>query len=302
MRITFHQCKVFESIAHEKSITRAAKKMFLTQPAVSNLLKQLEESFNAELTNVVGKTVYLTHAGEKLLDACIDIRHRLEKLEYDLSNLETSDVGSLSITVVTTAKYFIPKLLGNFKKDYPNIRFELHVVNRTAALSRLHENLDDFVIMSQPPKNKSLFIQDFFKDSLVVVASPDSRLADCKKINLEDLSEQEWIMREKGSGTKIAVDKIFKERKIKPNVTMLISNNESIKQLVAANMGISIIPLQSIELELKMGKIVILDVKGFPKKHEWYLVKNRSKEPSPIVNAFLKYIENYDKVNFNNII
>lgn len=300
MRITFHQCKVFESVAHEKSITQAAKKMFLTQPAVSNLIKQLEVTFDTKLIEIVGKTLHLTKAGEKFLEACVDIRHRAEKFEYDLKYLGAKSVGKLVITVVTTAKYFMPRLLGKFKQDYPNVQIELHVVNRMTAIHRLHENIDDFVIMSQPPSKKDFYVSDFFEDSLVVVASAENKLSTCNKISLSDLANHEWIMREKGSGTKIAVDKIFKKHKLTPNVTMLISNNESIKQLVIANMGISIIPLQSIELELKTGKLVILDVRDFPIKHEWYIVKSKAKNDTPVVSTFLKYIENYDKVNIIN--
>lgn len=297
MRITFHQCRVFETVAHEKSITKAAKKIFLSQPAVSNLIKQVEETLGTELIKVVGKTIYLTVAGEKFLAACIDIRHRLEKLDYEITNLNPKKFGKLSICVVTTAKYFVPKLLGEFKKSYPNIKIDLHVVNRRSAITRLKDNLDDFVIMSQPPQDKNLIISDFFQDKLVVVASSSNQLSSLKKVRLKDIENQDWIMREDGSGTKIAVDNILKEKEVQPNISMHISNNESIKQLLIANMGIAIIPLQSIELELKMGYLSILDVIGFPINHEWYLVKRKSRKNSPIVDLFLKYIENYDKVN-----
>jgi len=298
MRITLHQCHVFECVAQQRSITRAAEIMFLTQPAVSNLIRQLETTFETPLIEVIGKCVHVTPAGQLFLVMCQDVRECLAQFNVELEHLKGGLIGKLRVAVVTTAKYFMPKLLGDFKQQYPDVTIELTVTNREDVIQRLKENRDDFVIMSQPPKGLSVTIKDFYEDRLVVAASPHNPLAKKKQVPLPLLKEQSWLIREPGSGTRMAMEQWLRKAKIKLNISMEIGNNESIKQSIMANMGISIIPLQSIELELSVAKLVALKVKGFPVKHEWYMVSNKGKKTSPVTQTFLEFIHQHEHISY----
>ena len=294
MRISVHQLSVFKKVSDEAGITAAAKKLYMTQPAVSNILKSLEAYYECKLIEIIGKKVYLTPSGQKVYDAAVKLEEILQNLETDIKNLNGKLSGKLKISVVSTAKYFMPRLLGAFKKDLmENIEIELKVCNRRQVIERLNNNLDDFVIMSQPPTEKDFIVHDFFEDQLVVAVSASSKLINKTKWHLIDLEKENWVIREPGSGTRIVMQKLFNESNMVPNIIMEVSNNESIKQMILADMGISIVSLQSIEFELDLGLIKILPVVGFPVFHEWYWVCHKGKVQSLLVEKFLTYASSH---------
>ncbi len=273
----------------------------MTQPAVSNILKQLEDYFDCRLIEVVRKKLSLTEEGHKLLDCAQQIRTIIDNTKSEINLIHGIIAGHLRVATVSTAKYFVPRLLGAFKNLYPQVHIELTVKNREQIISRLEHNLDDFVIMSQPPELNTIEKADFYHDQLVVVASVQHRLANKKNMSLKDLKDEAWLMREKGSGTRIAIQSIFKKHRLQPNITMEIDNNESIKQAVMANMGISIISKKSIELELATKHIKILDIQGFPIQYKWFLVKNKQKKLSHVASEFHKFaLSHPDLASFSN--
>jgi DNA-binding transcriptional LysR family regulator len=290
MRVSVHQLIVFKKVVEESGITAAAKQLFMTQPAVSNILKSLEEYYACKLTEVIGKKVYLTPSGEKLFEAANQVEEILTNTETDIKNINGQITGKLKVSAVSTAKYFMPRLLGAFKKSHSqNFEIEFKVCNRKQVIERLSENLDDFVIMSQPPKNSDFIVEDFFEDQLVVAVSSTSDLLKKKSWQLSDLASKSWVIREEGSGTRIVMQKLFDENNMKPNIVMEVGNNESIKQMILADMGISIVSMQSIEFELDLGLIKILPVKCFPIFHEWYWVAHKSKVQSLLVKEFVNF-------------
>lgn len=292
MRLTLHQLEVFESVARHQSVTLAAHDLHMTQPAVSNILKQLEGYYTCKLFEKIGRKLSLTEFGEKLLDGCQDIKTILSNTETELELLKGGLTGTLRISLVSTAKYFLPDLLGPFKQNNPNIHIKLTVDNRKNIIERLQHNADDFVIMSNPPTTQPINSIKFIDDQLVVAASQqfDKRK---KSYNLNDLIEQPWIIRELGSGTRFAMEKIFKRFKLTPNIEMEISDNEAVKQAIIANLGISIISKQSIKFEVKNKLIQILNVNHFPSSHPWYLVTHKNKKLSPIAEKFFDYVQDH---------
>lgn len=290
MKITLHQLNVLQAVKTHRSITAAAQTLHITQPAVSNILKQLELNYDYALTETVGKKVYLTDAGEHLVNAADTINEALEKAASDINALHGKLSGTLTVAIVSTAKYFVPRFLGEFQKIYPAIKIKLAVCNRYDAIEILNNNTSDFVIMSHPPKGAPIIKQIFYEDRLVVVASPDMQIKGRPK-KLKDLVNADWIIREPGSGTRIVMKKLFKQHKMSPNITMEVGNNESIKQLIMANMGISIVSKQSIELELEHQLIKILPLSDFPLIHPWYLVINKGKHINRITREFLEFVK-----------
>lgn len=295
MDVTLHQLNALKAVKANGSITAAAHSLHITQPAVSNIIKQLELSVGYSLTETVGKKVFLTHAGERLVIASESIHEALESAESDISALHGKLSGTMAVTIVSTAKYFVPKLLGEFRQINPAVKIKITVCNREDAIKILKSNASTFLIMSQLPDDIPISKQLFYNDKLAVVASPDMKFKN-KITQLKDLNDENWIIREPGSGTRIVMKKLFKKHKMMPNLTMEIGNNESIKQLIMANMGISIVSMQSIELELKNKLIKILPVTDFPLLHPWYLVMNKGKKVNRVMKEFFHFVQQHDSV------
>lgn len=288
MSITLHQIKVFVEVAECMSVSKAAQRLHMTQPAVSNIIKQLQDHFECNLTDIVGRKLYLTPYGDALLEACHDVLKRIDDAHSEINLIKGTISGTLKVACVSTAKYFIPSLLGKFKVDHPNVRINLTVSNRQGLINRLQDNLDDFTVMSHPPKQISVEAKKFYTDQLIIAAS--SQASNYKKeTDLSDLEDKNWIAREVGSGTRYASEKVFKKYGFSPTYTMEVSDGEAIKQAVIANMGLSVLSKQSVSLELENNLIQALNIKGFPVSHYWYFVHLKGKMLSPLAVNFFKF-------------
>ena len=287
---TLHQLKVFEAIAREGSFTRAAEELFLTQPTVSQQIKQLTKAVGQPLFEQVGKRLYLTDAGQEVLTVCRDVSEKLSQLEMTLANLKGLKQGNLRLSVITTAKYFVPRLLGPFRHRYPGINISLQVTNRQRVLERLGENLDDLYIVGQPPENLDINLRPILENPLVVLAPHNHPLAQEKNISLQRLAEEPFIMRESGSGIRMRVVRFFNENRVPIKVEMEISSNEAIKQAIVGGLGLSVLSRHVLALEGTKGPLTILDVEGFPIQTHWYVVYPASKQLSVVARTFLEYL------------
>jgi LysR family transcriptional regulator, low CO2-responsive transcriptional regulator len=290
-QVTFHQLKVFEVTARRGSFTRAAEELFLTQPTVSIQMKQLTKAVGLPLFEQVGKRLFLTQAGRELLDSCQDIFERLSQFEMTISDLQGLKRGQLRLSVITTAKYVIPRLLGPFCKQYPGIDVSLIVTNHESILERLRDNLDDLYIPSQSPDNIDVHCHSFLDNPLVVLASRNHPLAREKYIPVERLNGEAFIMREPGSGTRQAVEKLLHEHDISIKVRLELGSNEAIKQAVAGGLGISVLSRHCLALEGETGQLVILNVEGFPIERHWHIVYPKGKQLSVVARTFFDYLQ-----------
>jgi LysR family transcriptional regulator, low CO2-responsive transcriptional regulator len=294
-QVTFHQLKVFEVTARRGSFTRAAEELFLTQPTVSIQMKQLTKAIGLPLFEQVGKRLYLTEAGQELLSTCQDIFERLDQFEMTVSDLQGLQKGQLRLSVITTAKYVIPRLLGPFCQQYPGIDVALIVTNHEHILERLKENLDDLYIPSQVPESMDVFSDPFLENPLVVIASRHHPLAGAGYIPLERLNNESFIMREPGSGTRQAVEQLFEAHSISIRVRLELGSNEAIKQAVAGGLGISVLSRHCMALEGQTGQIAILNVEGFPIPRHWHIVHPKGKNLSVVARTFFKYLQSEGK-------
>jgi LysR family transcriptional regulator, low CO2-responsive transcriptional regulator len=290
-QVTFHQLKVFEVTARRGSFTRAAEELFLTQPTVSIQMKQLTKAVGLPLFEQVGKRLFLTQAGRELLDSCQDIFERLSQFEMTISDLQGLKRGQLRLSVITTAKYVIPRLLGPFCSQYPGIDVSLIVTNHESILERLRDNLDDLYIPSQSPDNIDVHCHSFLDNPLVVLASRNHPLAREKYIPVERLNGEAFIMREPGSGTRQAVEKLLHEHDISIKVRLELGSNEAIKQAVAGGLGISVLSRHCLALEGETGQLVILNVEGFPIERHWHIVYPKGKQLSVVARTFFDYLQ-----------
>ena len=280
MHVTFRQLKVFEAVARHLSFTQAAQELHLTQPAVSMQIKQLEESAGLPMFEQLGKKIYLTQAGHEMYHYCRNIASELAAAEETLEQLKGVHRGHLSISVASTANAFATRLLANFAKQHEGISFSLDVTNRATLVRQLENNERDLVIMGRPPQGMDLVTEAFMDNPLVVIAPPDHPLAKQSALSIELLKHEVFVVREQGSGTRIAMERFFHERGIQLETGMEMTSNEAIKQAVEAGL----------ELELETRRLVLLDVKGFPILRHWYVVHRRGKRLSPVAEAFRQFV------------
>lgn len=294
-QVTFHQLKVFEVTARRGSFTRAAEELFLTQPTVSIQMKQLSKAVGLPLFEQVGKKLYLTDAGQQLLDTCHDMFERLEQFEMNVADMQGMKQGKLRLSVISTAKYIIPRLLGPFCQRYPGVDVSLTVTNHERVLDRLRQNLDDLYIPSQAPELIDVNCHSFLDNPLVVLASRSHPLAKESYISIDQLNGQDFIMREVGSGTRQAVETLLNQHEISIRVRLELGSNEAIKQAIAGGLGISVLSRHCLALEGVTGQIVVLNVEGFPIPRHWHLVYPKGKQLSIIAKTFQDYLLNEGK-------
>jgi LysR family transcriptional regulator, low CO2-responsive transcriptional regulator len=287
---TLHQLKVFEATARHGSFTRAAEELFLTQPTVSMQVKQLTKAIGLPLFEQVGKRLYLTDAGRELYSTCQEIFQRLDQLEMTVADLKGMKQGKLRLAVITTTKYFMPRLLGPFCQRYPGIDVSLTVTNHERVIERLANNQDDIYVMSQLPEHLDIKSRAFLENPLVVVAPYDHPLAGEKNISLKRLAEEPFIMREPGSGTRGAFQKLLDSQKLMVKVRLELGSNEAIKQAVAGGLGLSVLSRHTLLPEAANSELTILDVEGFPISRQWYVVYLSGKQLSVVSTTFLDYL------------
>jgi DNA-binding transcriptional LysR family regulator len=290
VHLTLRQLKIFETVARLLNYTRAAEELFLTQPAVSMQVRQLEEALGVTLFEQLGKRIHLTETGQEVLAYARNITQQLDEMEAVLNRIKGLSGGRLRISVATTANYFIPTLLGTFSRSYPEVTISLDVTNRETLLRQLTENAIDLAIMGQPPAELDVEADMFMENPLVIVAPPGHALAKQKKIPLTRLQDEVFLVREPGSGTRIAMERFFAKHDVHIKTGMEVGSNEAIKQSVQAGLGLGLLSQVTIEQELALKRLVVLDVKDFPIMRHWYIVHRRGKRLSAAAEAFKKFV------------
>ncbi|WP_448598715.1 LysR substrate-binding domain-containing protein [Thermoleptolyngbya sp.] len=288
---TLHQLKVFEATARHGSFTRAAEELFLTQPTVSMQVKQLTKAIGLPLFEQVGKRLFLTDAGRELFSTCQEIFGKLEQLEMSIADLKGMKQGRLRLAVITTAKYFLPRLLGPFCQKYPGVDISLTVTNHERVIERLGNNQDDLYVMSQLPENLDIVAHPFLDNPLVVIGPKTHPLAKEKNIPLKRLAEETFIMREPGSGTRRAFQKLLDDQGLSVRVRLELGSNEAIKQAIAGGLGLAVLSSHTIAHDGSMGELMAFDVEGFPIPRKWYVVHLSGKQLSVVASTFLDYLQ-----------
>ncbi|MBI3900495.1 MAG: LysR family transcriptional regulator [Gammaproteobacteria bacterium] len=293
--ITFRQLAIFSSVAANRSFSRAAEDLHLTQPAVSMQVKQLEEWVGLPLFEQVGKRIYLTEAGTTLAHHANAIAQQLRATDEDLAALRGVRVGRLNIGVVNTAKYFAPRLLAEFRRRCPNIELRLNVQNRERTIALLADNQIDLAIMGSAPQEIDTIAEPFAEHPHVFIAMHDHPLANKRRIPPQALFRENFLVREPGSGTRLVTDRYFAEHKLRPTTMLEMDCNETIKQAVMAGMGIAFLSAHAVALELQVGRLARLSVTGTPVVSEWFAVRRTEKRLPPVAEAFCEFLHREGK-------
>jgi DNA-binding transcriptional LysR family regulator len=292
MHLTIRQLQVFEAAARLGGYTRAAVALHLSQPAVSMQIRQLEEQAGMPLFEQIGKKIHLTDAGRALYKHAQIILAQVLETQLTMEELRGVQRGELNITVASTANYFAPGLIAAFCRRYPKVKITLDVSNREQILTLLQDSDKDLAIMGRPPEDANLVAHPFMANPLVVIATPSHPLAQQQAISLKRLAQEPFIAREPGSGTRMAAERFFAAAGVELRAAMEMSSNEAIKQAVQAGLGLSILSIHTLEMELSLGRLALLDVEGFPLVRHWYAVHRQGKRFSAIAQAFLDFVMN----------
>jgi LysR family transcriptional regulator, low CO2-responsive transcriptional regulator len=284
--ITFRQLRVFTEVARQLSFARAAELLHLTPPAVTMQVKELEGHIGLPLFERSGRQVALTTAGEYMLVYARKMLATLKDAEDAAARLQRLETGTLTIGMVSTAKYFLPRLLAEFQREHEGVEIRLAVGNREQLVKMLQANEVDIAVMGRPPTELATRAEPFAAHPHVFVAPTDHPLLKVGHPTVESLQPYGFILRERGSGTRAAMEKFLEKSRLEPRVVMEMSSNETIKQAVMAGMGLSFLSLHTIGLELEHQLIAVLDVEGTPIVRGWNVVHTLSKLLSPAAEAF----------------
>ncbi len=290
MNITFRQLRLFLALADTGSVSAAAKAMHVTQPTASMQLKEVSQSVGLPLYEVVSKKIYLTDVGKELAVTARAVAQAWDGFEQNVDAIKGLSRGKLRVAVVSTAKYFMPRLVGSFCTKHPAIDVSLEILNRDGVVQRLRDNLDDLYIMSRPPVDIDLGDEVFMPNPLVLIAPNNDPLVKRKSVPLHELAQRRFILREKGSGTRMVGDQFFKKMKFRPDVRLELGSNEAVKESVAGGLGLGVISRHALHGLKKEHGVSVIDVKGFPLPSAWHIVHPTSKKMSPLALAFKQHV------------
>ncbi len=290
MHITFRQMRLFLALAETGSVSAAAKALHVTQPTASMQLKEISRAVGLPVYEVVGKRLHLTEAGQALAVTARQVAQTWEAFEQEVDGLKGLSRGKLRLAVVSTAKYFMPRLIGAFCRKHPEIDVSLEILNRDGVVQRLAENRDDLYIMSMPPAHMDLADEVFMPNPIVVIAATTDPLARRDRLTLKDLAACRFILRERGSGTRMAVDQHFRRARFKPDIRLELGSNESVKESVAGGLGIGVVSRHALHGHDKENGVRIMSVQGFPLPSVWHMVHPAGKRLSPAAQAFKRHV------------
>ena len=284
------QIQTFIEVTRQGSVSKAAEKLCVTQPAVSMHIRQLEEAFGVALVEAQGRGIRLTDAGRTFAGRANVVMAELHELESLMAEYAGAQKGRIALAVVSTAKYFVPMLLMRFSRLYPDIEVRLHIENRESVLGMLERSEADLVIMGRAPRNMTTQAAAFATNPMAIVAAPSHALAGRKNLPFSVLADYAFVMRESGSGTRAAMERLFALHEVPLKVAMEMPSNETIKQAVMAGMGLSFLSLRTLRQEQAGGYLVQLDINGMPIVGQWFVTHMASKTLSPAARAFKAFL------------
>ncbi len=290
MNITFRQLRLFLALAETGSVSAAARAMHVTQPTASMQLKEIALSVGVPLYDLIGKKIHLTDVGKELAETARAVAQAWDGFEQHVDGIKGLSRGKLRVAVVSTAKYFMPRLIGSFCTRHPAIDVSLEILNRDGVVQRLRDNLDDLYIMSMPPADMQLGDQVFMPNPIVVIAASNHPLAKRNKVTLQELAGQRFILREPGSGTRMAADQFFRSEKFRADIRLELGSNEAVKESVAGGLGIGVVSRHALHGQQKEHGVSVIDVSGFPLPSAWHIVHPASKKLSPLAQAFKQHM------------
>jgi DNA-binding transcriptional LysR family regulator len=289
--VTLRQLRIFTSAATHLSFARAAEELHVSAPAISIQIAQLESAAGAPLFERLGRRLYLTAAGSTLLRASTAILVQIRAVEEELAALRGVEGGLLNVGVISAGDYFLPTLLSEFCARHRGVRIALSVCNREELIHRLDHNLVDLAVVSEQPHGDEFHSVPFAAHPIVIVASTQHRLVGTRRVPLSALGHEPFIARERGSLTRVVMDDTLRRAHLKPVIAIEASNNETVKQAVAAGFGVAFISTHAIALEVQARRLAVLEIAELPVRRKWFAVQRRGKRLPAVAQAFVGFLE-----------
>lgn len=286
--LNFRLLDVFIEVVDNRSISAAARRMFLTQPTVSAQIKRLEELFGSQLLYQEGRHMLPTMAGEQVYQAAADVLRRIQSCTDTLAAIESGTQGELHIALVNTAQYIVPQLVAQFNRAYPDIRVTLHIGNRANTLQRYFQGQDDVYIFSHPPTDEHSDARAFIENPLVLIAPSDHWAVSEPKLTFAQLQHEPFLMRENGSATRMVFDSWLASQGIHLPHRSEIESNEAILLSVAAGSGLAVLSKHIVGHA--NDPVATLNVAGFPLPGQWYIVSRRDNQNQAIIERFRQLV------------
>ena len=290
MHISFRQLRLFLALAETGSVSGAARVMHVTQPTASMQLKDMSAAVGLPLYEWVGKKLYLTDIGRELAVTAREMTQTWEAFEQQVDAVKGLSQGKLRIAVVSTAQYFMPRLVGGFCHQYPQVDVSLEILNRDGVVQRLRDNLDDLYIMSMPPADMDLQAEALMPNPIVAVLPVRDALMRWPQVPLAELRERRFVLREKGSGTRMAADQFFRKMQFVPKSLLELGSNEAVKEAVAGGLGVGVLSQHALHGQQRERGVGVVPVQGFPLPSAWYIVHPSGRRLSPLAQAFRRHL------------
>jgi DNA-binding transcriptional LysR family regulator len=290
MNVTFRQLRVFAEVARLSSVQRAAEALHLTPPAVSMQIKELENQVGLQLFDRAGRRLSLSTAGEYFLVYARRLLGTLKEADDAMARFKRVESGLLTIGMVSSAKYFLPRLLAQFHTEHPAVEVRLRLGGREQLVAMMQANEVDLSIMGRPPKESPHRAEPFAMHPHVLVTAPTHPFAAAEHVAAAALAREPFIVREPGSGTRAALEEYLDNFRLKPVFVMEMNSTEAIKQAVMAGLGVSLISLHTIGLEWRNGLIAAPTVEGLPLMRRWHVVNTANKLLSPAAEALRYFV------------
>ncbi|MDE2013358.1 MAG: LysR family transcriptional regulator [Alphaproteobacteria bacterium] len=288
--VTLKQFRLLTAAARGGSFVAAAEACHLTPPAVTMQMRQLEDEAGMALFERQGRSFALTQAGREVLAAAEKIEAVLADLGAGLAAMKSLKSGRVTVGAVSTAKYFVPRMLAAFEKQQPDIDIELVIGNRAETIAAFKDGRFDVAVMGRPPEDVEVESALIGDNPHVIIAPPDHPLAGQKHLPASALAGETVLTRETGSGTRMLAERFFEDAAVSPRIGMEITSNETIKQAVMAGLGIAFISADTIEAEIADGRLAVLDVIGLPIVRQWFVVRPAAKRLMPAARALRDFL------------
>lgn len=290
---SFRQLTTFHTVARLGSVSAAAEEMHLTQPAVSIQIGVLEASAQTPLLQRNGRGIRLTEAGELLAGYAGRILDLWREAGEEMATLQGVFSGTLRVGAVTTAEYLLPPLLVTFANQNPNVKVKLQVGNRDEIVRMLAGQEIDIAIMGRPPAELKTDSSAFARHPMAFLAAPNHPLMREPGLGIETLGTAHILVRERGSGTRTTVERIFKDARLHLRVGSEMSSNEAIKQMCAAGFGVAFLSMHTCVLELNAGVLQVLPMTGNPVEREWFVMHLASRHLPQVATAFEQFLREH---------
>lgn len=285
--MNLHLLRTFSALVSTGSFSRAALALFISQPAVSKGVQQLERELGTSLLDRSAHGVALTEAGHVLYDYAQRIFASEKAVEMALAELKGLARGHLVIGASQTiGTYLLPQLLGAFHQRYPGVRLSLEIANTQQVIDSLRRTPLNIAYVEGPVRGDDLGVSIWRTDQMVVIAPPHHPLAGHTAVSLKTLAQEPYLQREPGSGTGDIIARAFAERGLALNIAMELGSNQAIKQAVSAGLGISIVSEATIALERASGTLSVIGVRDFQLGRPLFCVQIRDRPASRAALAF----------------